>query len=195
VLTSIEQLSNDEVEEIASQEGLAGASSKISLTTIRKVDVTEAIPSSSAHLYRRDDISRFRAGDGFELVYSKRSDSVRVLPSLVVEVLDRCRDFKPLDGHVRDICRELKLGRKQSEFISGRLAELVEGGYLISPKELLGPYLHSAYETNGVEISTIGMATCDRLKILERGLVSYIESSRKYDRSNEIAVMDNSGDS
>ncbi len=197
-LTNLEQLSNDEVEEIASQEGLAWTSGQRSSATLRQVDLTATIhgsPSSNGHLYRCDDISRFRAGDGLELVYCKRGNSVRVLPSLVVEVLDRCRDFKPLDGHVRDICRDLKLGREQFEFISERLAELVEGGYLVSRRELLEPYLHSGHENNGVEISTIGMATCDRLKILERGLVSYIESARKYDRSSEIAIVDNSGES
>ena len=205
LLTNIEQLTIEQVEERPAQAALADVSSETSLTTkatlrgsVRKMEIPEAINMShpvNAHLYRCDDISRFRVGDGLELVYSKGHQSVRILPTLIAEVLDRCWDFKPLDSHVGDICRELKLGREQSKLVNESLTELVEGGYLVSQKDLLKPYLFSESRKSGVEISTVGMATCDRLKVLERGLISYIESSKKYDRSNDFTIVDNSADS
>jgi hypothetical protein len=41
-------------------------------------------------------------------------------------------------------------------------------------------------------ISTVGFVTTDRLETLKRGLCGYIENSKRYDRTNNFVVMDDS---
>jgi hypothetical protein len=110
-------------------------------------------------------------------------------------LLDRCRTFKTLDEHAVKCAEDFAaLNRGAAPPDAGairkHLAALAEGGLLISETAVLEE-CREFVETPS-RIASVGVLTRNRTGGLERCLRSYVESCKRYGRTNDFVVMDDS---
>lgn len=119
---------------------------------------------------------------------------MRVVRSDLAELLERCQPFKTLDDHARDLSGELRpVGEEQRASVRNQLAELVDAGLLDSHRKLLDRLSRpAATEDGSTEIASIVFPTFNRIDALSRALSSYIENSKRHERTNDFVVMDGS---
>lgn len=69
------------------------------------VGITMGTEATAAR-FSRSDVMKFQFRADEHLVYSKVNRSTQILPSHVIELLDRCQTFKTLDEHARVQARQ-----------------------------------------------------------------------------------------
>ncbi len=139
--------------------------------------------------YRRGDVERMVVGPGMELVYSKGTRSARILHSDAIALLERCQSFKTLDEHAGQSAGDAETAAA----VKQQLAELRDAGFLVSYSETIAGFTQSATTADGnTPISTVAWPTANRVAVLERSLVSYIENRTQYGRTYDFAVLDDS---
>jgi hypothetical protein len=140
------------------------------------------------------------------LVYSKASNSRRILPSYQVAFLNQCREFRTLDEHARNIYRERldtwsqagttaseSPGPIQIESVKKQLSQLAEDGLLVSDFDVLEQCKYSTdQKKEAPQIASVGVVTRGRPKSLVRCLESYIDNCRRHGREIDFVVMDDS---
>ena len=139
--------------------------------------------------------ARFRVGKKATLIYSATDESPRIVPHNLALVLDQCRKFRTLEQHAQNcvsLFRQLNPATETPtmESIMKHISALVADGFLISEKAVLAQCRSS--EQGPQKIASIGIITKDRTESLDRCLRSYIENSKKFGRTNEFVVMDDS---
>jgi hypothetical protein len=149
---------------------------------------------TSDELYCCADIERYPVGENLELVYLHDTHTSHILNSDAVNILVHCRDFKPLDDHVRN-CRKFLGDTYNIASIKKDLVELVDRGLLYRYRELIDRIRYSAaremeFSHSSVRIQSIGCPTRDRLESLQRCLVSYIDNNKQHERSSDYVVVD-----
>ena len=92
---------------------------------------------------------------------------------------------------------DIPIRSKETERIEQQLSSFVEDGFLVSEADLRAEIQEISNRSVGPgegsnAISTIGIATCDRVKHLERALDSYIENSKRHGRNPSFVVVDDS---
>ena len=92
---------------------------------------------------------------------------------------------------------DIPLRSKEVERVRRQLSSFVEDGFLVSEadlqaeiREISNQSVSPGGESNS--ISTIGMATCNRAKHLERALDSYVENSKRHERNPSFVIVDDS---
>ena len=212
LLGLVDRLSDHEVEEMLARRRQPRAGGPVE----RRV-IAEAV-------YRCADIEMVPVGADAVLVYCRTTRSARLLPRDLADVLSRCREFKPLERHARDLCAEAAEGpeapaiatQRSAEAILRHLVEYAESGLLISRRELLdrcarpagtpaiGPLLASAdiprrgaatpppQDPSEPPIASVGIITANRPQAAARSLASYIENARRYGKTNDFIVVDDS---
>jgi hypothetical protein len=138
---------------------------------------------------------RFQVGGKSTLVYSPADQSSRIVPHNLALLLDRCRSFRTLDQHAQSCANFLRQSNRGAETLNPEsvrkhIAALVKDGFLISEKEVLAACHLS--DQAPPEIASVGVVTRDRTESMDRCLRSYIENSKKYGRSNNFVVVDDS---
>ncbi len=134
--------------------------------------------------YRRGDVERMVVGPGMELVYSKSTRSARILHSDAIALLERCQSFRTLDEHA---------GQSAGDAVKQQLADLRDAGFLVSYSETVAGFTQGAATTDAeLPIGTVAWPTANRVAVLERSLVSYIENRTQYGRTYDFAVLDDS---
>ena len=149
---------------------------------------------------------RFPVGDNLELVYSKASNTRRILPSYQAALLNHCWEFRTLDEHARNIYQE-RLGNWSQvgttvsespgpiriESIKKQLSQLAEDGLLVSDFDVLERCKYSTDQKKGApQIASVGVVTRDRPESLLRCLESYIDNCKRHGREIDFVVMDDS---
>jgi hypothetical protein len=159
-----------------------------------------------AKRYRSLHLVRFPVGDNLELVYSKASNSRRILPSYQVAFLSHCREFRTLDEHARNIYQERLGNRSQAgamvlepsvpiriESVKKQLLQLAEDGLLVSDFDVLERCKYSTDSNEEApQIASVGVVTRDRPESLVRCLESYIDNCERHGRAIDFVVMDDS---
>src|SRR4030095_11287748 len=134
-------------------------------------------------------------GENSSLVYSAADRLGRIISNHLALLLDRCRTFKTLEDHAIKCTQDFALshagaGLPSFSAIRRHLSALADAGLLISEMAILrqcqqaGELLPS--------IASVGVITRNRIDSLRRGLISYLENGRKYARTNDYVVMDDS---
>jgi hypothetical protein len=95
-------------------------------------------------------------------------------------------------GYASNHDSNAKYEQEQIESITGQLLSLVESGLLVSDGELLKLHETLTGKDSPCPISSIGVVTRSRIDSLRRCLTSFIENSKKYERTNDFVVMDDS---
>jgi hypothetical protein len=138
---------------------------------------------------------RVQVGSNSTLVYSPTDRATKILPIKLALLLDRCRDFRTLEQHAISCAGLLERrghGSQSSsiETINSHLADFARSGLLISESD----FLAACRSTNDAPlgITTVGVITRNRTENMDRCLRSYIENCKKYGRTDDFVVMDDS---
>jgi hypothetical protein len=147
---------------------------------------------SPADAYRVADLALFAAGDNLVLVYNRSSDQLRSLRADIADLLMHCREFKPLDEHLQLYCRGRQASLATMRSLRQTLLQLAEQGYLLSQRAGLEQLQAPPASPAASSIASLGFATCERAETLERGLTSFVEHCRRFGRSHDLVVVDDS---
>ena len=124
-----------------------------------------------------------------ELVCCLVGGSVHIIPRATVSVLKACHSFKTIAEHVEDIGASLKIDPSRREKIRLCLRQLAQSGLLISVDDLLN-CCNSSLDLSPKKIDAIGFLAHNKVRLLERALVSYIENTREHGRSVLFEIVD-----
>lgn len=142
--------------------------------------------------YRVADLELFPAGDNLTLVHAKNNQSTRFLPREIVDLLLQCREFRTLDDHLQAYCRGRQVSAVTVRALRRELQKLTQNGCLISRSGVLQALLRPVEQVPPSVIASVGFPTCDRVQALQRGMTSYIENCRRFERTNDFVVVDDS---
>jgi hypothetical protein len=142
--------------------------------------------------YQVDDLSIFPAGEGLHLVYAKTSHVARYLPADMLECLLSCQSFQTLDNHIQAYYTTHPSNPAKLHALRRELYHLANDGFFLSHESCIDVFRTPWKRSGSSCITSIGLITCNRVEALHRGLSSYIEYCKGFDRSNEFVVMDDS---
>lgn len=150
---------------------------------------------SSGERFGRNYSLKVSVARDSSLIYSSADRLARILPSHSLVLLDCCRTFRSLDEHALEcanfLARERRgVGQPSFDSIKRHLSALADAGLLISETAILKACQRS--EQPPPRIASVGVITRNRIDSLERCLRSYIANSKKYQRTNDFVVMDDS---
>lgn len=196
----LDQISNLSPEQIrallaAKQAANPGATAA---PTAQPAPIEQPLPATIAaapvdERYTSVAFKHFPAGDGLELVYTASDSQPHVLASELVAVLEHCRQFKTLDDHVAAISGMAEDPSARA-LRRSQLEELRSAGLLIRERELRERLAQGAPTRQPIQIAAVAWPTCNRVELLQRSLVSYIENCRRYGRAPDFVIMDDSPD-
>lgn len=102
--------------------------------------------------------------------------------------------LKPLLRHAERRPESVPVDGRQLEKTKRRLEELAQRGFLVAAESLAEDCRRHAIPATLPPIASIGITTRNRTGVLRRGLVSYLENRRRYDRSTDFVILDDAGD-
>ena len=131
------------------------------------------------------DACRRTSQDRAEALLSELSSLAA--PSPFAALLNRAR------GYAQKLAASEQVERERAALVRKQLWGLAENGLLMSEAELL----RSVSQASGLTqppppIATVCVVTRDRVDCLKRCLISYIENGKKYGRTNDYVVTDDS---
>ncbi|GLV53980.1 hypothetical protein KDH_08310 [Dictyobacter sp. S3.2.2.5] len=148
--------------------------------------------SSGSDLYRVADLEILPAGEHYLLVAVRRSREVSFLRRDVVDLLTHCHLWQTLDAHVQAYSQLRPLPANVLRTLRREVQRLAQRGYLIRQTDLLAELRACATPTRTSQIASIVFPTCERVELLHRGLISYIENTRHFERRNDFVIADDS---
>jgi hypothetical protein len=154
------------------------------------MDTTISPATLPAQEFRLADVAIYPAGEKQRLVYARESGSACLLHPTYVDLLTGCHDFQSLDAHLAAFCQGRQLDERVRQGLRHKLAQLARDGYLVSRAQIRTRFQQSS--TSPLQITTLGIPTCNRVEALQRGLISYIEHTQRFGRRLDFAVMDDS---
>ncbi|MFN7945493.1 MAG: hypothetical protein U0Z53_09085 [Blastocatellia bacterium] len=144
------------------------------------------------------DVFSTPAGHQYHLVH-QAGGRTRLLPPQMADLLNYCQTFRTFEEHARSYQQRAAPGRQVSdrvwtESIVEQLTELAADGLLISEQDFLSSLQAADPEPPPSPITTVGIITRNRPEALKRCLISFIENSCRFGRTNDFVVMDDSDD-
>lgn len=140
--------------------------------------------------FRLADVAIYPAGEKQRLVYARESGTACLLHPTYVELLSGCNEFKSLAAHLSTFCQGRQIDERVRQGLHYKLAQLARDGYLVSRAQVRALFQQTSQSP--VQITTLGIPTCNRVEALQRGLISYIEHCQHFGRSLDFAIMDDS---
>src|SRR5260370_20348394 len=157
------------------------------------MDEISSLPETTlSDEYRLADVAFYPSGHNNLLAHAKSTDSTRLLHRIYADLLMQCSEFKTLDEHLHTFCEGKQISERVVVGLRQQLQHLAQDGYLFSQRQLHHLFGESSEQSVPCHISTIGFPTCNRVKLLQRGMTSYIEHCQHFGRSHDFAVMDDS---
>lgn len=146
---------------------------------------------------------------------SKRTGNAAIAPALLAQLLLSLRNFDTLEGHAAACLKQARqhsnekgkggLGDGASgvvslESVRRQLDVLVREGFLVSRSDLRAEFLTMSRKTaeqeegtsTAAQITTIGIPTKDRPRVLKRALESYLTNTQCYGRTPTFVIADDS---
>ncbi|HEY0606563.1 MAG TPA: hypothetical protein VGD58_26800 [Herpetosiphonaceae bacterium] len=145
-------------------------------------------------VYRMADLALFAAGENTVLAYSRATQQVQTLRTDIVDLLAQCREFKTLDEHIQSYCRGRQASLATMRSMRRSLQQLAEQGFLVSRRSSLEQLHEPPAPLIPSRIASIGFPTCGRVATLQRGMTSFLEHCRRFGRSHDLVVVDDSRD-
>jgi hypothetical protein len=139
-------------------------------------------------LCRVADLEIFPAGDGLSLVYARDSGAAGFYRPDVLALLTACREFAPIEQHVRDYLGS-GVGGASEPALRRELARLRAAGFLVTAG---GVGARADGAAAPPPISVIGIPTCDRPGLLRRAISGYAANCARHGRRVAVVVADDS---
>lgn len=152
-----------------------------------------ASPSANRALaWRKNDFVSYAVGQD-EQAALLRGRSPVVFPGFVVDFINSCEKFAPLESHLAKYADKHAWGDLECDTLRSWLPKVTEAGLLISAKDLLDTCQKSNAGHAPATITTIGFPTGgDRVDLVERGLRSFAANAARHGRAVEFVITDSS---
>lgn len=148
----------------------------------------------TATRFRVAELALFPAGHGTVLVHTRDGGRTRLLPTGTVDLLLHCQQFRTIDEHVRRYCRGRQVTRATPHTMQSELDSLSRDGFLVAHPSAVGMLATPGAADGVLSIRCIAVPTCDRVDLLSRNLAGLVESCRRFERSVEVVVADDTAD-
>jgi hypothetical protein len=122
---------------------------------------------------------------------TRRTGETHVMTYQVLQALDQCREFRPLDEHVTRIQTTIQGLHGKRENIRRVLDNLCQRGLLVSDADFLRR-LAAAPATEAAPLRAVFIRACDRPAQLERLLKSLTECERRFRTTRRYVLIDDS---
>ncbi len=132
------------------------------------------------------------SSDEFAFI-TKESGERHVLSHHVLQSLDQCREFRPLDEHVARVVSVVQ-GLNQPDRIRKGLEALARSRLLVSDREFLEG-LERPAESVPRSLHAVYIRACDRPQQLQRLLDSLAEYERRFRVARPVVLLDDSNES
>lgn len=152
---------------------------------------SDKTPREPAPEWRKNDFTAYSAGHD-EQVVMLRGEAPRVLPGFVVDFVNSCANFAPLESHIARYADRHAWGSLEANSLRSWLAVVTEARLLVSSAAVLAACAqHVAPEPPSIE--TIGFPTGGaRVDLLGRAVASFAENVRRHGRRADFLIADSS---
>lgn len=149
-------------------------------------------PDPDAPLYAAADGRVASLANG-ECLFQGREGALHVMTMQVLQAMDQCREFRPLEDHVSRVVSVLPGLAGQSDGVRHVLRSLVDRQLLVSDGDFLAALgTSSGSIPSAAPMRGIFVRACDRPAQLSRLLDSLVEHSRRFDSRLPVWVIDDS---
>ena len=133
---------------------------------------------------------------GEEVVFlDTASNKTHVMTRQVLEAMDVCRDFQPLDKHVANVAARVEGMRGKEAAVRQVLQSLEKRGLLISDADFLARFQdQSQRDTSGDAGAAVFIRACDRPEQLQRLCRTLTENEQRHAAGHRYVVVDDSTD-
>lgn len=129
-----------------------------------------------------------------ECVFQPRdSHALHVMTHQVLQALDQCREFRPLDEHVARITGVIPGLSGQGEAVRRVLTGLIDRGLLKSDADFLAS-LADATRREPAPLKALAIRCSNRPALAQRLLASLREHGRRFERRDTVVLIDDSTD-
>ena len=162
------------------------------LSSFKQTASAAPAASSDAETVRRADIIAVPAGAGWHAVCLRGAPEGRLWPSIAVDFLAACSDFKPLSEHLGEYALYHSLESTEVREISHWAGKMIEAGLLFRASKLARRCAAAGPGNDEpVRIEAIGIPSAGREDQLRRVITTFGRNAREYGRSVEITVSVN----
>ena len=144
--------------------------------------------------YRLTDLEVFPAGGNVALVHARDGSAARFVRGHIVDLMAQCDEFRTLEDHLRLYGRRRNIGAAGMRALRGELRKLAQSGLLDSRSVALQTVEGPDASSSSPGVSAIGFPTRDRVETLQRSVTSYLDNGRRFGRTDDLVVMDDSLD-
>jgi hypothetical protein len=122
---------------------------------------------------------------------ARRSGDTHVMTYQVLQALDQCREFRPLDEHIARIQTTISGLQAQRDVVRRVLENLTERGLLVSDAAFLRG-LADAPRGEAPTLRAVFIRACDRPAQLERLLKTLADCERRFRTTRRYVLLDDS---
>ncbi len=146
---------------------------------------------AAVQAWRKNDFTAYAVGHDEQAVML-RGEPPRVLPGFVVDFINSCDDFAPMEAHVAHYADRHAWGSLEANALRSWLARATEARLLVSTGDVLDACArHTAPPPPPIE--TIGFPTGgDRIDLVGRALGSFARNARQHARRVDFLISDGS---
>jgi hypothetical protein len=148
----------------------------------------------NSEFFRRAAIKVFSVVEDSQAVYVSDQQPVTILPSFVADFVSGCEKFRPFEEHLRRYASYHQLDLAELGSLKSWLPQLLDAGLFISTAQLREACSANSDSSSvsPARITSIGFPTRNRVKLLQRGMESFILNAKSYGRDLDFIVADNS---
>lgn len=149
--------------------------------------------AADGELWRKGDFEIFPVGPEQQATLV-RGGAPQVFPGFAIDFALGCEFFKPLAEHIESHAEKHGWSSLQLDSLRSWLPKLKQAGVLLSTADLRSLCLQSAPSVETpAKIAWVGFPTGgERVEILARALVSFLENTRAHGRETSFVVADSS---
>ena len=122
---------------------------------------------------------------------TRRTGDTHVMTYQVLQALDQCREFRPLEEHVARVQTTIPGLQTQRDVVRRVLENLAQRGLLVSDTDFLRR-IATAPQREAPSLRAVFIRACDRPAQLERLLKSLAECERRFRTTRRYVLIDDS---
>jgi hypothetical protein len=162
---------------------------QISYGTIR---VDAPASAGTAPLYASEDGMVASLSNSECIFQARRTGDTHVMTYQVLQALDQCREFRPLEEHIARIQTTVAGLQTQREGVRRVLESLIARGLLVSDRGFLERIAEAPRGAEPAPLRAVFIRACDRPAEVERLLKSLTEYERTFRRARRYVLVDDS---
>jgi hypothetical protein len=153
---------------------------------------TPARPDPNAPLFASEDGVVASLSNSECIFQMRRTGESHVMTYQVLQALDQCREFRPLDEHVTRIQTTIAGLQTQRENVQRVLQSLIERGLLVSDQSFLDRLAAAPSTASMPAPRAVFIRACNRPHEVERLLRSLSDYERRFRASRRYVLLDDS---